>query len=285
MFAELLSHARTNGFRGDLRVPATFFSTELIAGYTIADWIFDRVSPQEHRTYLKSQGTKSPYLIDLPELQAAFGMIDFRFQGQEAEGLGVAHLVDGLAVSLDSHDRWHTSTLILDVLQFGEDEAFVSTTADVLHACRLQDLVPHAARLASLRLDSVKNGAELWNRREELFSRLIFVAETEKQLAALGFQLPHVKRKLTELEQHARSWQEGGFDPTGLSGNPRTESKATLEKYGDQRSFLCPDGVKRTFSWHLNLPGGWRLYFFPLDIDRQIIVGYIGTHPTTVKFA
>jgi hypothetical protein len=285
-FTELLAEARRLGFRGDLRVPEIFFSAQIANGYTISDWIFDRGSPQEHRTYLKSQATKSPFLADLPKLQEVFRISEFRFQGQLAEGLGTAHLAAALAASLDSDNIWRTSTLPIDVLQVDESENLVTSSVDVDHACTLANLATHAARLTSQRLSAIRNGSDLWSQRLDLFPTLTFVEKVEEQTRGLGFHLPHVIRRLSELELCARSWAAAdGFDPSSLSGNPRTESPSTLNKYGDQRTFQCPDGMKRTFDWHVNLPGGWRLYFFPVDSDRRIIVGYIGIHLDTVKFS
>ncbi len=283
-FVSLLGQARRAGFRGDIRIPLTFFSTELVAGYTVTNWISDPDSPREHRTYLLSQGTKSPFLINLPILQEIFGISEFRFQGELAEGLGAAYLMDALGVSLQSQDRWRTSILTLDLLQLDRSEELVSSNVNIPHASRPADLTEHAERLAAERYNSIKSGKQIWEKRNEFFPGLLFVQTVEQQLDGVGFHLPHVLRRLIELEDNTASWKTGGFDPTGLSGNPRTESSKTLEEYGQERSFRCPDGTIQVFSWHVNLPGGWRLHFFPVDAQRRIIIGYIGTHLPTVKF-
>ena len=283
-FSSLLGKARQGGFKGDLRIPETFFNTELAAGYTVSNWIFDKQSPQEHRTYLKSQGTKSPYLADLPQLQQIFGISEFRFNGDVAEGLGAAFLMDALALSLDSNSVWHSSLLTLNLLQLNKEGELEPSVVEVSHASRSTDLGPHVERLTAANFASIRSGEDIWLRKQELFPGLLFVTEVEKQIGELGYHIPHVIRKLSELQQKVSSWSSGGFEITGLSGNPRTESTTTLEKYGEQRTFRCHDGVQRVFSWHMSLPGGWRIHFFPLEAERRIIIGYVGKHLDTVKF-
>jgi hypothetical protein len=55
------------------------------------------------------------------------------------------------------------------------------------------------------------------------------------------------------------------------------ESDSTLRQYETEHSFVCPDGVRRLFSWHGRLtPGAWRIYFLPAPVTDRIVIGYIG---------
>jgi len=63
------------------------------------------------------------------------------------------------------------------------------------------------------------------------------------------------------------------------------ESSMTLEMYGRERTFRCPDGQKRLFSWHLRLtPHAWRIHFYPDEQTKTLIIGYIGHHLPTVRY-
>jgi hypothetical protein len=95
--------------------------------------------------------------------------------------------------------------------------------------------------------------------------------------------LEHVKDRLRKLQQYAESWTEGSFSSNKLHCSASPESEATLKQYSKERTFLCPDEKKRMFSWHVRLPLGWRIHFYP-EQPRKILIGYIGEHLPTAKF-
>ena len=136
-------------------------------------------------------------------------------------------------------------------------------------------------------VNSINSGADLWERKERIFPSLIFCDNVRKQLHALNEGDPLLKQfvnKLFELEVYCKNWIDGPFDPNLLPFKVTTESTATLEAYGDDRKFRCPDGEDRIFSWHARLtPHARRLHFFPSADTRQIIIGYIGPHLGTVN--
>lgn len=94
-----------------------------------------------------------------------------------------------------------------------------------------------------------------------------------------------VAPRLFQLQTYCQEWTEDRFDPKQLPTRASPESQVTLNQYGKERTFRCPDNRERTFSWHLRLtPGAWRLYFIPRKETRQMIIGYIGPHLPTVKY-
>ena len=51
------------------------------------------------------------------------------------------------------------------------------------------------------------------------------------------------------------------------------------------RTFLCPDGEERLFSWHVRYtPGAGRIHFLPLGPREGCLIGYIGHKLPTVKY-
>jgi hypothetical protein len=134
----------------------------------------------------------------------------------------------------------------------------------------------------------VVNGLELWNRKDELFPSLIFCEAVSEQLQSLGAENPIlqlIKNRLSELEDYCKGWTDEAFEPKSLR-NVSPESQVTLQnsKYSKERTFLCPDGKERVFSWHAKLSFGWRIYFFPNE-QRKMIVGYVGCHLRTAKYS
>jgi hypothetical protein len=134
---------------------------------------------------------------------------------------------------------------------------------------------------------TVIDGAELWGRRERLFHSLVFCGDVRKQLEDLSqgnILLQPVIKKLFELERYCRDWNGGPFNPDLLSCKVTTESARTLAQYGNERTFLCPDGENRVFSWHARLtPHARRIHFYPVPETRQIMIGYIGPHLPTAN--
>ncbi len=91
--------------------------------------------------------------------------------------------------------------------------------------------------------------------------------------------------RLSLLEHFCKDWLEGPFESQRIACRATPESMATLEQYGSERTFSCPDGEMRLFSWHVRLtPHAWRIYFFPLEGKRQLIIGYIGHHLSIAKY-
>ena len=133
----------------------------------------------------------------------------------------------------------------------------------------------------------VDSGSDLWKRREELFPSLQFCETAGEQIQALPSGNPMLRpimKRLSEFENFCKNWHEGPFDPQEITGRVTLESQVTLERFGQERTFRCPDGNERIFSWHARLtPGAWRVYFYPLEDKRQLIIGYFGSHLQTVS--
>ena len=80
-----------------------------------------------------------------------------------------------------------------------------------------------------------------------------------------------------ELEDYSKKWIRGYFDSEALPSKATPESTSRLNKFTEKLTFACPDNTNRLFSWHLRFtPGAGRIYFFPVDNLKKIIIGYIG---------
>jgi hypothetical protein len=161
---------------------------------------------------------------------------------------------------------------------------FVSTSENLLQTNPVIQKFPLVYVPDDLPFPLINTVAELWQIRDNLYPFLIFCDNIQKELAkADPTKFEIVKRRLLELNLDCKSWKEGFFNPIRVTGNPRPESATVRNnpKLRKQRTFLCPDGVKRFFELHTSMPDYWRLYYFPLEEEKKLIIGYIGEHLET----
>lgn len=287
-----LAAARKTGFGRTFRFHPDLYSTEMATGYTVADWLVDSDVSQDLRTAFKGAATASPFFFGLEDSES-FGRFrsgEFRFQGELAEGLGAAYLLDALAVSFQSDPRWDAAELALDTAFLDEDAEIEQDIGEVKHASTPAHAHAHQAWIDRFRRSLAVKGQSLWDAREMLFPHLQFCASTQDGLERVLKGTPEflqLRRKLSELEEYCRSWSSGPFDASKFPGLATPESDSTLKAYPGLRTFRCPDGNERLFSWHVRFtPGKGRIHFVPLEESQTMIIGYIGpklptsTNPT-----
>ncbi|NET60172.1 MAG: hypothetical protein F6K47_29720 [Symploca sp. SIO2E6] len=263
-----------------LRTHSEFYATVLAPNYSLSDWLIDkRVDREESRFILLS--TKTPFLAEInnAEIEDRNQRYEFRYEGQLTEGLGIAFLLDSLALSLRSESRWESNSLMLEAIWLEDDSNLNSETVTVVHASQLQHVHEHITWIQERLSKSVRDGSELWNRRSELFPSLEFCENVRKQMESLGKGAPmlqQVKKKLFELENYCKTWTTGAFSLKSLN-NATPESESRRQQFKQELTFRCPDGRERIFNSHVSLtPGSWRLYFSAELGPGKIIIGYIG---------
>ncbi|MEE3718249.1 hypothetical protein V2H45_16035 [Tumidithrix elongata RA019] len=271
-----------------LRSYYDFHSTFLTSNYALRQWLNDNSVDREERRFIRSLTTKAPFsegILESDEVHSIennIGSCEFRYQGKLAIGLGIAHLLDVISVSVTSASCWDCSYLDLDAISIDEDDAKIT----IVHASRKEHIQDHVEWIKNHVYGNI-DGRDLWNQKEKLFPNLQFCASVEKQLQSLSIgnsMLNPVKNRLLELQKYAENWTEGGFDSNKLACKATPESEATLQQYSQERTFICPDDQKRIFSWHVRLtPLAWRIHFYP-EQSRKILIGYIGNHLPTAKF-
>jgi len=127
----------------------------------------------------------------------------------------------------------------------------------------------------------------LWERKENLFSKLILCPDVEEHLKKIGSQyLSQIIKRLIALDKYAvKEWTKGKFDyqkanaSSSLRISPESEATMSQKKYCEQRTFRMPNGTTRCFELHIKT-GDLRFYFYPED--GKIFVGYIGKHLSTM---
>ncbi len=276
-----------HGVKQIIRTHSGFHATLLAPNYPLVSWLNDNSVDRDIRRYLLTT-TKFPFLLDFhdPDIQDNILLSEFSCDGELAEGLGIAYLLEALPISVRSEQRWESSRLVLEAKQLQDDGSISTIRITIVHASNSGHLLEHHAWIQERRFTSVRDGSDLWNRRRSLFVSLSFCDTVGKQVQGLHAGHPLLRpviRRLFELENYCKNWQVGPFDPNSLT-NASPESQSTLQQFSRERTFLCPDGQERVFSWHVRLtPGAWRIHFSPGPDVGEIIVGYIGPHLHTIS--
>ncbi len=264
-----------------LRTHSEFYATVLASDYSLSDWLRDKnVDREELRFILLS--TKTPFLADIKnsEIEDRNLRSEFCCEGELSEGLGIAFLLESLALSVRSEARWELSSLVLKATWLEDDNDLYSETVAVIHASRLEHLQEHVAWIQNRLRTGVRDGFDLWNRRKELFPNLEFCEDVGKQMQSLypgNPMLRQVVKRLFELEDYCKIWRDGAFNSDSFPSKATPESESRLRQFRQELTFKCPDGEKRIFSWHVRMtPRAWRLHFFAELEPGKIIIGYIG---------
>jgi hypothetical protein len=276
-FSNVLTDQRIKG-RKVLVASPYFLQLQVGPGYSVGRWL------GEYRDH--DRRVRIKYLldrcIDYAECVAAYQNepeeVEYKHAGQLAKGLSVAYIIDGLALSFWSYEKWNTTSLGLEKSWIANDDVETSSLS-VPHACRTSHLEAHAEWLQHKEPPPPSNGQQLWDQRAVLFPSLDFCDSVEDQLTSLGGNHPRFKavlRGLSDLQKYCNNWSTPNFDIHGLA-NASGESQPTLQLYSEERTFFCPDGEHRLFEWHLKR-GDTRIHFFDFPASKRILVGYAGNH-------
>ncbi len=290
-FVQTIKTAARHKVTRSLRTTSDIFDLHLANDYPLRRWLNDVEVNRDMRLYLKQLTRKRPPWNDLPDLDDQVKGYQFAHTGYthmdpQVCGLWVSHLVKALAISLPSNSHWGSNVLDLEVQWLEEEDNIQSESVVIIHASCADHVRHNAAWIEDRLIKDIENGADLWDRRTNLFPALTFCANVGRQIQTLSpTMLWPVVGRLFDLQTHCERWTSGGFSTTGLPGNPSTESPATLQQFGQERTFRCPDGETRCFDWHVRLtPNAWRLHFFPHPEIKQMIIGYVGPHLPTAKY-
>ena len=269
--------------RGALRHSPNLYSTELVDGYTVHDWIFE--SPNETaRLLFKSKATKSPFLADEPLAEAKSSGYEFTFNGNTCEALGAAYLLDVPALSLDSAACWREKKLGIQVSHLDESSGEISTSdCEIVHAATLEHTKAHRDWIRQRLSSPIKAGADIWSNRQTLYPNLEFCIEVEKQLQRISMpsHLHQIQRRLEALEQYDDEWTDERMKT--VLPEFSSESQSTMNRYANLRDFTRSNGAVVRCEWHMKMKRtlNLRLHFYWDKTTNTFVVGYIGTHLPT----
>ena len=279
-----------------LRMREDFKDLMLFPDYPLAAWFGDNRVSRDERDFVLAYATQysfiRPYDGDLHddlEFQTHRSLFEGRFENEKAEGLGFAFLLKGLALSIKSESCWDTPSLELVCEELDPDSLDIATFRETLHHASRSKHVEfdHADWITNRVRTDVRSGRDLVENAIEYFPNLVFCREARRQISSLtisSLYLPKIVDRMFELEKLASDWNRGSFDYRQIR-NASPESKSTMDRFGDKREFVCPDGQKRTFEWHLKgFPNAWRVHILADPKVYKILIGYVGKHLPTDKY-
>jgi hypothetical protein len=280
------------GFSRILRHARDALERQVEAGTSLRTWIL-RKAPRDTRQFLAGRLDKAPFVEELHRRREATSgfLLQVTYEGAPAVGAGIAHLHDTPAVALGGLAAWEVDPLVVVLTKMDEEEGvLVEMAVPVVHLCRPEQIDARARLLRDRVLRAVSGGDDLWGRRLELFPRLDFCAEVERQMRGLSgkeFYFQHVVLALSRLDAALAEWIAGPLHP-GMDHSAESTSTLAHGTYGPLRDFVCMDNEPRRFSHHLKLFSiNWRIYYWEVRVGAaggRAHVGYIGVHLPTVKY-
>lgn len=246
-----------------------------------------RNSPEcaEERIYLKAIYNRAPLShvikenqhIDSQEFDYKISKLSQAYAGEPAVGLGLAHRLEGLGLSVPSHLLWRSSLIELDLLELMENGDVSHKEVHARNVCDLSCLKHHEEALRTLLNPKVSSGYDLWNNREILFPNIRFIPRTEKQIVSIlegNPMLKQLKIKLSGIDKAVAEWSANIVPHPVYPFNVRPESSTRI-KY---TKFKDNSGIERTFSDHADLaPTEARIHFLLLtDPCKIALIGHVG---------
>lgn len=272
-----------------LRLRDDFDTVVLAPEYPIGRWRNDLDVPRDLRVRLKQLIAQSPLLIrgqDPAALMETALTSQILHQGRHASGLSAAHAAGGLGVSFISDVCWDCAWINVNAEHLNAEGAIETHEVPVRHASRDIHINVHCGWLNDFERHVIRDGQDLWDRRQDLFPTLEFCNETKKQLALFRGgdpELVAVVNRLIDLHRSFDAWMNHeayatvSFPFHIVSSKCTPEGEATLSKFATEHTFTRPTGQRILFSWHVRFtPGAGRIFFSPDDDLRKGIIGYIG---------
>ncbi|MEU7070245.1 hypothetical protein AB0B30_18285 [Streptomyces narbonensis] len=254
-----------------------FRSGALARGYYYQQWAADNRN-RNHRQFLAALRNRAPFAEALPQ-NVSPGEVEYECAGERVEGIGAAHMMDSLAVSLPVSLAWTGAWLDVTVRRLVETEvgdlAMEEATEPVRHSACRADLSTHEKWGCSAGLDAVDSPQQLWDQRADFFPHLQFLPRVQDDLATLDLKwFAPVRSLLARLEASAALWNTDDERVPQWQG-----AKVTPE--GEQRKKLCEftdlNGAVECFDLHGRFtPGPGRLHFRLVREEGALRVAYIG---------
>ena len=272
-----------------IRTTRDFSQRELSFRYTVHDWAVDKNAPCAHelRHYYLTHTAKSPYIEEFIQEHedTEQSCIEYTYLDEQAYGLGLAHIWNSAALSLDGDPAFKVDHVSLQKTTLSHTTEIVSETVKATSIWSIDQVAKIGQALQKQVQSSVKTGSELVEKVGEFFPLLKFSEHTKTQLRSLyGSEqfFPEIVTHLSILNKTMNNWNGGHFEPKGITFSG--ESKPTIERYGDCRRFECVDGETRLFAMHTKMmSSNQRIHYCPILESKIVHIGYVGKHLPTIE--
>ena len=271
-----------------------FFGMMLSEGYTLSDWLGDREADRDQKLFFRRITTKVGLDEDLDQaVTDRFHLSEFFLEnhvgtarrGPEARGLGLAFLLDTVALSLPSEEYWRSIRVRLLHRWLEVDGSEEERSVDVFNMSSAGHSESVAGELLRRKQAGLRaNPLTLADRMRDCFPHLGFGHDVNEQMAGLPADvLGLVIAKLSVLDGAVRDWRRG---TTKVPVMPKihAESEPTMQQFGHLRRFHGADGRIGVFVPHAMVGSRHRIHFRIMEQEKSLEVGYVGVHLPTKKF-
>ena len=259
----------------------------LADGYSFSDW--KSKADRTEVDFFLSLATRTPIYDEQAEREnheLFFLQRQAFFEEKEARGLCAAFSLNGIAVSLDTEEKWRRSRLEIVIQKIKEDGELEEQQESIHHAADTEHLNKLKQIFLAQTLPPSETGQELAEKIGVYFSMLIFGQDCLDQIEQIGGGkvFSQIFHRLQALNQYAEKRPNGVFDIQAPEiGRASDESDSIKQDpyLAQLRVFRDPEGIERACFFHLKLGQGRRIHFFPLEGEKRIFVGYVGKHLPT----
>jgi len=236
-------------------------------------------STRDNARLLLGAVNRAPLRYGLGLLCEADSDLEFRFAGQLAEALGLAHLFDGLAISF-SNSAWDQRLLSVErtgIVEKPEGQLeLVTVNVDVRSVCTPAGVEAQRPWLNTTGKPPFENFADFEIKRSDRLANIDFLGRALDQLRAIQPTHPWwnaICDRLDELQEAVVEWNPAS------APEPNWRSHITGEH--QQRrllfEFVDLDGLTRCFDKHARFtPYAGRLHFRLDPVGHRLVVGHIG---------
>lgn len=278
---------RERGCLSSLRVVEGFSGLRLTPDYSIRQWCVDRTvgANRDLQRFLLTHATRAPFIEKYIADAEEDCIIEFLFEGSPCFGLGLAYLWDSFVLSLDVDHRFAQPKIAIQYQRLCNN--CESTDCVEVDSIAFESQLPIIQeKLQASQRAKLYNGISVIQNGMSFFPRILFGQEARKQLQDLtGSEIffRELLRHLEILNTTMERWSFGPFAPEGITWS--TESKSTMDQFGDLRTFICSDGISRKFPLHSKImSANQRIHFLPVMGTKTVHIGYVGKHLPTNKY-
>lgn len=262
------------------------FTAEIAPEYTIHRWLLDSRIPQNEKAFLRTMINRKQVIDKSLFWGSELLVEDMGETAVSAVGCLAAYESEEYVVSMCTNLLWEKEYIKGTYITAEKKDEIVH----VRNCCSSEQVESLVLEEHKKLFRMVSSGAELWEKREDLYPHLIFCECVKKQLVEVekSLHLKTIMGRMQILEDYFQTF-EGRFNKNKLGYRCREESK-TVEKnkeLHDMRVFKTPYGGEEFFSWHISFPGDFpgRIHFIPDALHKKGIIGYVGKHLPTGKFS
>ena len=227
-FVETCINAKKSLNFETLRIPedvGSIYDIELSSGYPLSRWLHD-IDVDYDLRQKAYQIVANPPLLKQSEI--AEDIIScYYYNSQEIKGFAAAGILNALAVSILTDNKWDCQEVEIRKEYFNETEAVVSENITIKHASQKEHLNSHQIYFQTLRNVALQKCKQIWEQREQLFPNLIFCGKTKKQLTS-GLSSKYVHQifdRLSSLNNYLNTWSSGEFYVTDFVSKNNVDCK------------------------------------------------------------